>query len=68
MRKILVSRQFEIEPPKSERVSIVCRMFGVGLDRFKDHLTRHTCSLEVSDGDVVYITGPSGAGKSVLLG
>ena len=43
------------------------RMFGVGIDRLKDKRTTHACTVEVNDGDVVYITGPSGAGKSVLL-
>jgi len=43
------------------------RMFGVGIDRLKDQRTTHACTVEVNDGDIVYITGPSGAGKSVLL-
>jgi ABC-type ATPase with predicted acetyltransferase domain len=42
-------------------------MFGVSIDRFKEQRTTHACTLEVNDGDIVYITGPSGAGKSVLL-
>jgi len=46
---------------------MVCRMFGVGLDRLKDQRTKHCLSFEVNEGDIVYITGPSGAGKSVLL-
>jgi hypothetical protein len=46
---------------------MVLRMFGVGIDRLKDNRTTHACTIEVNDGDIVYITGPSGAGKSVLL-
>ncbi len=42
-------------------------MFGVGIDRLRGQRTTHACTVEVNDGDIVYITGPSGAGKSVLL-
>jgi ABC-type ATPase with predicted acetyltransferase domain len=75
MRKFSVAKQFEIYPPdtgrvnpqKSARVTTVMRMFGVSIDRLKDQQTTHACTVEVNDGDIVYITGPSGAGKSVLL-
>jgi ABC-type ATPase with predicted acetyltransferase domain len=67
MRKFSVAKQFEVNPQKSERVTTVMRMFGVGIDRLKDQRTTHACTVEVNDGDIVYITGPSGAGKSVLL-
>jgi uncharacterized protein len=67
MRKFSVAKQFEVNPQKSERVTAVMRMFGVGIDRLKNQQTTHTCTFEVNDGDIVYITGPSGAGKSVLL-
>jgi ABC-type ATPase with predicted acetyltransferase domain len=67
MRKISVSKQFENNVPISDRVSMVCRMFGVGIDRLKKSRTTHKCAIEVEEGDIVYITGPSGAGKSVLL-
>jgi ABC-type ATPase with predicted acetyltransferase domain len=42
-------------------------MFGVAIDRLEEKRITHACTVEVNDGDVVYITGPSGAGKSVLL-
>jgi ABC-type ATPase with predicted acetyltransferase domain len=67
MRKFSVAKQFEVNPQKSERVTTVMRMFGVSIDRLKDQQTTHACTVEVQDGDIVYITGPSGAGKSVLL-
>jgi uncharacterized protein len=75
MRKFSVEKKFDVYPPdtgrvnpqKSERVTAVMRMFGVGIDRLKNQNTTHTCTIEVKDGDIVYITGPSGAGKSVLL-
>jgi hypothetical protein len=43
------------------------RMFGVDIDRLDCGRKTHQCTIEVEDGDIVYITGPSGAGKSVLL-
>ncbi len=46
---------------------MVMRMFGVNTERLRNNRQIHKCTLEVSDGDIVYITGPSGAGKSVLL-
>ena len=67
MRKFSVAKQFEINPQKSERVTTVMRMFGVGIDRLRGQRTTHACTDEVNDGDIDYITGPSGAGKSVLL-
>ena len=67
MRKFSVEKKFDVNPQKSERVTAVMRMFGVGIDRLKNHNTTHKCTVEVNDGDIVYITGPSGAGKSVLL-
>jgi ABC-type ATPase with predicted acetyltransferase domain len=67
MRRFSVAKQFEVNPQKSDRVTTVMRMFGVGIDRLKDQRTTHECTVEVNDGDIVYITGPSGAGKSVLL-
>jgi ABC-type ATPase with predicted acetyltransferase domain len=67
MRKFSVTKQFDVNPQKSECVTTVMRMFGVGTDRLKDQRTTHACTVEVNDGDIVYITGPSGAGKSVLL-
>jgi ABC-type ATPase with predicted acetyltransferase domain len=67
VRRFSVSKQFDLNPPVSERVMMVLRMFGVGIDRLRDKRTTHACTIEVNDSDVVYITGPSGAGKSVLL-
>ena len=67
MRRFSISKQFETNPPITDRVSMVCRMFGVSIDRLKDNQRIHKADLEVEDGDVIYVTGPSGAGKSVLL-
>jgi ABC-type ATPase with predicted acetyltransferase domain len=67
MTRISVEKKFEVNPQKSERVTTVMRMFGVSIDRLKDRQTTHACTVEVNNGNIVYITGPSGAGKSVLL-
>ncbi len=67
MTRISVEKKFEVNPQKSDRVTTVMRMFGVSIDRLKDGQIMHACTVEVNDGDIVYITGPSGAGKSVLL-
>jgi len=65
--RISVERKFEMKPERSEQVTAVMRMFGVGIERLKERNATHSCTVEVNDGDIVYITGPSGAGKSVLL-
>jgi ABC-type ATPase with predicted acetyltransferase domain len=68
MRRFSISKRFENNVPVSERVAMVCRMFGVAIERLKDPgAPGHNCEIEVEQGDIVYITGPSGAGKSVLL-
>jgi uncharacterized protein len=67
MRGFTISKQFELNVPKSERVTTLMRMFGVSIERFKSERMPHKAELEIEDGAVVYITGPSGAGKSVLL-
>jgi len=67
MLRFSVSKQFDVNVPISDRVSTVMRMFGVSTDRLDEHRRTHKCTVEVEDGDIVYITGPSGAGKSVLL-
>lgn len=65
--RFCISKRFENNVPVSERVTAVCGMFGVSIDRLGEHRPAHKCDIEVEDGDIVYITGPSGAGKSVLL-
>jgi len=75
MTRISVEKKFDVNPQRTDRVTTVMRMFGVSIDRLKDPFdklragqqTTHACTVEVNDGDIVYITGPSGAGKSVIL-
>ena len=67
MKRYSVSKKFAWEGPISEKVGQVCRMFGVSVKQLSDKAAVHECSLEINDGDIIYITGPSGSGKSVLL-
>jgi ABC-type ATPase with predicted acetyltransferase domain len=51
----------------SEKAAAVMRMFGLTMDRLRDTSVTHRCQVEISDGDILFITGPSGAGKTLLL-
>lgn len=62
-----VSRGFRWQGDVTDKVTQLCRMFGLTLERLTGRSVRHTMQLHINDGDIVYITGPSGAGKSVLL-
>jgi uncharacterized protein len=67
MTTYTVSKRFSWQGPLCDRAVQVCRMFGFTADRLDDRAVTHACRLEISPGDIVYITGPSGSGKSVLL-
>jgi len=62
-----ISKTFKWRGNVTEKVASVCRMFGLTLERLTAQYFTHICSLEIYDGDIVYLTGPSGAGKSILL-
>ncbi|HPC95238.1 MAG TPA: ATP-binding cassette domain-containing protein [Sedimentisphaerales bacterium] len=62
-----IKKEFAWAGPVSERVVMLCRMFGVTLERLVDKGPVHQCALQIEPGDIVCITGPSGSGKSVLL-
>jgi len=62
-----VSKSFNWQGTITNKVASVCRMFGLTVDRLTERRFKHSCQLEINEGDIVYLTGPSGAGKSVLL-
>jgi len=68
MQTYSISKSYQWQGQITDKVTQVCRMFGLTVDRLRNNHTDFKCRLDINDGDIVYITGPSGAGKSVLLG
>lgn len=62
-----VSKSFNWQGTITDKVALVCRMFGLTIDRLTERKVSYSCQLQINTGDIVYISGPSGAGKSVLL-
>ena len=62
-----ISKSFVWQGTVTDKVTLVCRMFGLTKDRLTESCVNHNCCMEINGGDIIYITGPSGAGKSVLL-
>ena len=67
MQTYNVSKSFGWRGTITDKVASVCRMFGLTIDRLTERKVNYGCKLQISDGDIVYLSGPSGAGKSVLL-
>lgn len=67
MARYSVSKSFKWQGTVTERVTAVCRMFGLTKDRLAGEYFTHCCKVDIDAGDIIYITGPSGAGKSILL-
>jgi ABC-type ATPase with predicted acetyltransferase domain len=62
-----VSKSFKWHGTVTDKVALVCRMFGLSIDRLTERKVSYSCQIQINTGDIVYISGPSGAGKSVLL-
>jgi ABC-type ATPase with predicted acetyltransferase domain len=62
----LINKRFTTRVQRSERVLEVAEAFGIGLEE-KEFVVFDNLTLNIADGDIVYITGQSGGGKSVLL-
>jgi uncharacterized protein len=63
-----ISRTIDLHPDLSaDKVASVMRMFGLTKEKLKRYSITGKCTIEIRQGDIVYITGPSGSGKSVLL-
>ena len=63
-----ISKSFCWQGTITDKVALVCRIFGLTADRLTRRRLTYNCQMEINDGDIVCFTGPSGAGKSVLLG
>jgi ABC-type ATPase with predicted acetyltransferase domain len=61
------NRIFDWNLPVTEKTADVMKAFGITVQRLKDNTITHRCDIELSAGDICYITGASGCGKSVLL-
>ena len=64
--KFTVSKKFNTQVERTDRVIEVAESFGLGLDD-REFVLFEDFELEIKNGDVVYITGQSGSGKTVLL-
>ena len=62
-----VSKSINWQGTITDKVALVCRMFGLSIDRLTARNVSYSCQLQINTGDIVYISGPSGAGKSILL-
>jgi ABC-type ATPase with predicted acetyltransferase domain len=67
MTAFSIKKTFSWDGIVTERVTSLCRMFGLTIDRLKDQQKVHSCKIDIQPGDIIYLTGPSGSGKSVLL-
>ena len=66
MSKYTIDVRFTTSVKRTERVLEVAEAFGLGLDD-KEFVVVDNQTIDVCDGDIVYITGQSGSGKSTIL-
>ena len=61
-----VSKSVRWQGTITDKMASVCRMFGITADRLRERKVSYNCQLQISEGDIVFLSGPSGAGKSIL--
>lgn len=66
MTRYVIDRRFTSRVKRTPRVIELAEAFGLGLAE-KEFVIYDNLAIDVSPGDVVYITGQSGSGKSLLL-
>lgn len=67
MITLTANKKFDWNLPITEKVGKVMRAFGITVQRMRANAINHQCKIEISPGEIIYLTGPSGSGKSVLL-
>ncbi len=67
MITLTANKIFNWNLPLTQKVADVMRAFGITVQRIKNNAISHNCNIDLSAGNICYLTGPSGSGKSVLL-
>lgn len=67
MKNFSLSKTFEWSGTITDKVGQMMRMFGLTVEAVNEKSITHRCELDITAGDIVYLTGPSGCGKTVLL-
>jgi ABC-type ATPase with predicted acetyltransferase domain len=61
------NKKFDWNLSVTDKAADCMRAFGITVQRLRNNCITHKCDIELSPGNICYITGPSGSGKSVLL-
>jgi ABC-type ATPase with predicted acetyltransferase domain len=64
--RLTINRRFNTYVERTDRVMKVAEAFGIGLDD-REFVLFDNLEIDVTQGDVIFITGQSGSGKSCLL-
>ncbi|ACV64607.1 Sigma 54 interacting domain protein [Desulfofarcimen acetoxidans DSM 771] len=67
MAKYCITKQFTMKTKITERTLAVSEAFGISLDDEFTFTIYDNLKLDISQGNIIYITGDSGSGKSILL-
>jgi len=62
-----IQKDFGRHNQLSKNCIAVMRMFGLTKERLYRIRLLCDCTIEINQGNVIYITGPSGSGKTVIL-
>ncbi|MGV1754848.1 ATP-binding cassette domain-containing protein [Agrobacterium sp. CG674] len=66
MTEYTITRKFNTSVERTSRVLEIAESFGLGLSD-KEFVVYDGLTIDIKQGDIVYITGQSGSGKSLLL-
>lgn len=66
MSEYIISRSFDMNVERTQRVLEIGESFGLALSD-KKFVVYDNLKIDVDQGDIVYINGQSGSGKSLLL-